>query len=261
MTLEVTTGRPVILRRLHIDDIEDVVALVESKIAEDESSGREPRLGPVSAARLRESFEEYGGLSLVLSDESSGSLFGCALVLAFEPLEAQAKPGPRLAGAEAAKLTVIDPLLGTDGASLLHALRIVGAALQDPLGGPLTLYYNVLGGNGRQLEYMSAWAFEEIQPTGPLAGILDQRRGTIDLHGQHIRTFIPSAGTVKIAVGTVLDGAVDRMLSRADRNAAEPHLRAWELKLDHPVFNEELPILLEFAAEIGVRAPRQLKRR
>lgn len=256
MVLRVSTGR-VAIRRMQLTDTTSVIALVRRQIEEDKAEGREPRLGPISEPLLNLSLAEYPGLSSVLEDQDSGELRGCALITAFEIIDHKRRQRP-LDIAEAAKLTVRRPFLGTDGASILHALRVVGAAIQEPYGKKLQLIYNVLSGNNGQLRYMRELAFDAITPTGHLAKVLDQRQRRLELGGQRILTFTPSSRTVDQAIATLLRAAADRVLMRVDRDSTGPHLQAWELTLAHPLVTDELEVLIDFARERGIVVPKHI---
>jgi hypothetical protein len=242
---------------MQFTDVTTVVAMVQRQIEEDAASGREPRLGPLSEPLLNLSLEEFPGLSSVLEDQDSGELRGCALITAFEAIGHKRSQRP-LDIAEAAKLTVRRPFLGTEGASILHALRVVGTAIQEPYDRKLKLIYNVLSNNEGQLRYMRDLAFDPITPTGHLAKVLDQRQRKLELGGQRILTFTPSSQTVDQAIAILLEAAADGVLMRMDRDSPSPHLQAWELTLAHPLVTDELEILIDFARERGVAVPRHI---
>jgi hypothetical protein len=239
-------------------DLAAVIKLVQGQIDEDVAAGRDRRLGPLNEPLLRTSLDHYPGLCAVLQNEETGELRGCALVMAFEEVSGEIDE-TRFDQAEAAKLTVRRPFVGTEGASILHALRVVSVAL--PYDEGPTLYYNVLSGNRRQLDYMRDLEFETASPRGYLAKVLEQRRRTLDLGDQQILTFTPSPRTVDSALAILFEAAADRVLRRVDRDSAEPHLQAWELSMDHPLLTDELAILVDFAEERGVAVPKHVRAR
>jgi len=254
-------GNAVVVRRMRLDDSDGVVALVNSRIMADEAIGRERRLGPISRDTLLRSFEEFAGLSVLLAEEDSGAILGCALVAVFEQLEGPAVEADDTA-AEAAKLTVADHLLGTKAAALLHALRIVGIERDRRVGGVgLTLYYNVLSGNARQLEYMKDLALEEVSPTGYVGAVLAVRRANLDLGEQRIRSFVPTTETLKQALKVLLEAAADRLLSRPQRDDRDIALQAWALVFEHPLLTDELATVMTMSKELGIAVPKQLERR
>lgn len=259
MPIDFREHAPIKVRRMALADADHVIALVNEKIASDEAGQRKRRLGPVSSDILVASFDEFSGLSVVLENHETGAIVGCALITVFEPVEGATTSAPS-AVAEAAKLTVGPDLLGTRAASILHALRIVAAALQERLGQEqLTLYYNVLSGNDRQLDYIGEFSLEEVEPDAAVAAVLGQRRAKLNLSGQTIRTFVPTTASVKHAVKVLLDAVADRVLSRINRNLADATIDGWPIMFEHPLLTDELPILMSFAEDLRVGIPKQIK--
>jgi hypothetical protein len=259
MSIDLKGHNAITVRRMSLADVEGVISLVAHRIEKDQEEGRSRRLGPVTRETLLRSFDEFAGLSVVLLQNQK--VVGCALVAVFEPLEDSTMAADP-AVAEAAKLTLDESLLGTKAASILHALRIAGVTLIPRLGGEaITLYYNVLSGNVRQLEHIRGFALQEVEPRGYAGAVLEQRASRIDLEGQRILSFTLSAESEKRAVDLLLQATADRLLSRSDRNQPMATLEAWELRFEHPLLTDELGILIKLADELGVAVPRQLRSR